>query len=1158
MDPTSRLVPTNDRPRACAALTLLAALLAALLTSGVARADNVDLPRFPSISPDGQKVVFSWRGDLWKVSAAGGRAVRLTSHSANELSSAWSPDGTQIAFESDRDGYRNIWIVRPDGTDLRPVTALDRSVDLSGFGRGPDGEPAIFFAATLEGDLYRSARPYSVALEGGQPRRVHDAFGTFPVSDADGSRVLFERGGSSWMRRHYRGPDNRDVWLFDVASGEFRQLTTFDGNDGQARFGGDRTVLFLSDRELDAVNLYRMSAFDGESTLVRLTDFDDVDVVGFDVSADGSTAILHVWDALFRLDLRQPGAVAERLAITAAEDRHDTEELRQIGRSVSQAAISPDGKTLAVIAYGDVYIRAMEEQAPTRAITRTEARATDLAWSPDGVRLYFVIDEDGIEEIRAATVRTTRREVREETRRRLSSGDSGEQASDAEAESDADATTDAVPESSDDDAASAEESDSPEGDDERTDLDPSRWSDAVAFHVETVVTDPAGVHGPRPSPDGTRLAYRRGLGDLVVLDLLDGETRTLVEGWDTSLDWRWSPDGRRIAYQQNDRNFSRDIHIIDLHGDAPAINITRHPDNDSSPRWSADGRMLAFLSQRVNDENDVWVVALDPSLEVMTPLEREAYYRDNIASARRRKPIDPVDLSKPRGDDEDATTASEVEFQLELDNAYRRLRRITRMPGNEWNLEFTPAGDRFVFTGSDAGGGLLSVKWDGSDQKRLTGTVSVQHLTTTGDRVVFVTGGRVGSVKVDGGDLKYHDVAARVRIDLKELSSRKFLELARTLGARFYHPTMKGLDWQALTERHHELALSARTSDEFNFVANRFLGELNGSHLGVNAPSPSAPLREAKGRLGTDHTPVDDGYRIDFVLPNSPAALSMPPLEVGDVIVALDFEPIAPPETIEERLSGRIGDEVAVMVRRALIDADEPDADPNEVELAVFMTPVSWGAMRQLRYEWTQARSRALVADWSDGRLGYIHIAGMNQPSLDEFERDLFAAADGRDGLIIDVRNNGGGWTADRLLSSIMVRPHAYTLPRGMDPSITDGYPQDRLFIQRYVLPINMLCNEKSFSNAEIVAHAFKTLERGTLVGNQTYGGVISTGRFTLIDGTTVRMPFRGWYLPDGTDMENNGAIPDIIIPQTPESEVADEDAQLRAAVDDLLQRMDP
>jgi tricorn protease len=137
-----------------------------------------------------------------------------------------------------------------------------------------------------------------------------------------------------------------------------------------------------------------------------------------------------------------------------------------------------------------------------------------------------------------------------------------------------------------------------------------------------------------------------------------------------------------------------------------------------------------------------------------------------------------------------------------------------------------------------------------------------------------------------------------------------------------------------------------------------------------------------------------------------------------------------------------------------------------------------------------------------------------------------------------------------------MVQPHAYTIPRGGDPARKWHYPVDRLFIQRYSLPINMLVNEKSFSNAEITAHAFRTLKRGTLVGQQSYGGVISTGSESLIDGTTVRTPGRGWYLPDGTDMEMHGAMPDIVVPQTPEDESTSHDTQLETAVADLMKRL--
>jgi len=272
-------------------------------------------------------------------------------------------------------------------------------------------------------------------------------------------------------------------------------------------------------------------------------------------------------------------------------------------------------------------------------------------------------------------------------------------------------------------------------------------------------------------------------------------------------------------------------------------------------------------------------------------------------------------------------------------------------------------------------------------------------------------------------------------------------------------------------------------------------------------------------------------------------------LKPKDVIVAIDLQPFAPRETLESRLTGYVGKEVIVTINRTL------DGGTTQT-LNTLITPIGVGELNSLKYRaWRRANANR-VAEWSNGRIGYIHIRGMSQPSLDVFERDLYAAAENKDGLIIDVRNNGGGWTADRLLSSIMVRPHAYTIPRGADPNDIGHYPQGRLFIQRYTLPIDMLCNEKSFSNAEIVSHAFKTLGRGTLVGQTTHGSVISTGGTRLIDGTWVRLPFRGWFLPDGTDMEGHGAAPDLIVPQTPEAESRNEDEQLRAAVEDLLERL--
>ncbi|MBC8514657.1 PD40 domain-containing protein [bacterium] len=229
---------------------------------------------------------------------------------------------------------------------------------------------------------------------------------------------------------------------------------------------------------------------------------------------------------------------------------------------------------------------------------------------------------------------------------------------------------------------------------------------------------------------------------------------------------------------------------------------------------------------------------------------------------------------------------------------------------------------------------------------------------------------------------------------------------------------------------------------------------------------------------------------------------------------------------------------------------------PLEDERELIVRPSSSGTITGLRYEAWVEGNREQVDVLSEGRLGYVHIRGMNQSSLDRFEAELYLIGHGKEGLVIDVRDNGGGWTTDYLLAMLMVQRHAYTIPRGA-PEGSFGYPQSRLPMYAWPHPIIVLANENSYSNAEIFSHAVQTLERGKVVGVPTHGAVISTGSRRLIDGSSMRFPFRGWYVADGdklgANLENGAAIPDILVLLHPEDEAAGKDPQLERAIKVLL-----
>lgn len=1238
---------------------------------------RVAFPQYPTVSPDNQIIVFSWAGDLRSVPVQGGSASRLTVHPADERRALFSPDGKTLAFESDRDGPRNLYLmpVRREGTEVvggpvRRLTASDRPQNLASW--APNGQSILL--GSSEPTIFRMGRMYRVPVAGGSAgagaagatggpiTRITDAFGSLPRMTPDGSAIVFQRGSAPPERTAYRGSGQWDLWKLSLADNAFTRLTTDTATDSDAWPVPGGAVIFVSSRD-GQNNLYRLSAPGAQPQ--QLTTFKPAPgeltighgVRDLAVSADGSTAVFCVWDTIYRLNLAAPDAKPEPISVVASGDEASGDLQRlSVDREISESALSPDGKSIAVVARGDIFIRQTTEGYPTRRVTASAGRERDIAWSPDGRVLYFSSDDPGLPAagagadamgkyaIYAASVSLAREDLATAPPKRPSADPADKKddpaakpadpkteptkADPAKPEPDPkpEAVSDADPAPADPAAAAEPKADEPAKPDAapaspRAPRPPrkvdfgKRWQDALRFTIEPVVVlADADARRAVPSPDGRLLVYTRALGDTVLLDLKDKKEVRLWASWDDA-EVQWAADSRHIVYAVSDLDFNSDIWLLDTLGEGafkdgaaiPApINLTRHPDNDVSPRLSADAKVLTFLSERANQDDtyEVHQVFLDKELDAYTAYERDEYYKKAGENAAKRKPIDTpawvmAGLKLPakpepdpkadeeKKDDKPATPPAPADpaaadakpatppvprgaprpqpLTFDADDAYLRIRRVTTAPGSKSNLAVTPAADRLIFSMSiDGEPSLVSVDFKGADRKPIqAGVVSGVSTSLTGDRVAFIRTGQAFSAPKAGGKVDAWPVDAPVVVDLPQQQTQKFLEAARTFGDRFYHPTMKGLDWPALTRRYLELARAVRTSDEFNRLTNALFYELNASHTGANGGpqfTPPGPT-PAAGYLGVRVRPVAGGYEVLSVTPDSPATRKGSRLNIGDVIVAIDTVRFAsgpaaePTIDLDAAMIGRAGRETLVAVLP--VGERRTELDPK----LVLITPATSTAWTSLRYREEVAQRRAAVDRLSGGKLGYLHVRAMAEPEVRDFERDLYAAAHGKDGLIIDVRDNGGGSTADILLSSLTAPRHAFTAPRGVDLASVprDAYPRDRRLIYGYSRPISVLINQNSFSNAEIFAHAIKTTGRGTLVGESTFGGVISTGGFSLIDGTTIRMPFRGWYLPDGADLENNGAKPDIRVELTPADDIAAEagnDPQLEAAAKEMLGRV--
>jgi tricorn protease len=1079
---------------------LLTVLLLVAGTALAAAQDATPLMRHPAVSPDGSEVAFSYQGDLWTVPADGGRAYRLTVHEAYEAHPQWSPDGTQIAFTSDRFGNDDLFVM--DAAGSTPMQRTHHSTDDALSGWTPDGR-LLFTTERTWQQAEWDEEIYHVPATGGTPDRLLDAFGYAPVLSPDGRFLAFVRGANRTSKKGYTGPANKNVWVYDTEQETYAQITAFDANDYHPQWGGDRTLYFISEQD-GTYNLYRQPITDQggrDGAPEQVTTYDGDGVRYFSVSRDGSTIAFERQTDVYVHDVAS--GQTERLDVTVPSDyRFDPVEQKTFTSELRDYAVSPDGDQTALVIRGELFLMENDTDASrTVRLTRHAYRDRDVAWLSDST-LVFASDREG----------------GQYDLYRLESADP-----------------------------------------EHTDL-----FDALQHRVVRLTDTPEDERILSVAPDRSRLALRRGSlsgyggGQLVTAAVEDGalgDEAVLIHSWSVPNAVAWSPDSQWLAYSRDDLDFNEEVYIHAADGSSEAVNVSQHPKGDDDPVWSADGSKLGFISGRSSGDADVWFVWLRE--EDWERTEEDWQARDEDQDDKSKKGDD--------GDEEDEDEDEPVEVEIDVEDIHERLERVTALPGNEAEVAISEDGETFFFVAGRSGRtgrydtevDLYSVKWDGTEQKRLTeGGLSPYgvRLGPDGQTLFFVhSGGRLATVGTSDGSVKQLPYAAKMEVDHQKEREQVFQELWRALDQGFYDPNFHGDDWDALREKYRPWALEASTMRDFQDMVNLMLGELNASHMGFYTGDRAETQETRTGLLGVELDPVENGVAVQRVVPRSPADREASTLRVGDVITAVNGTSVAEAGNFYELLSGTVDEMVLLSVT---------DADGTARSVRIRPT----GSLDDALYrEWVEDRE-ALVDAYSDGRLGYVHVEGMNWPSFERFERELYASAHGKEGLLIDVRFNGGGWTTDYLMAVLNVKRHAYTVPRGATDDLEQHHEQfrahypfgERLPLASWTKPVAALANQNSYSNAEIFSHAFKNIGHGPLIGQPTFGAVISTGGVRMINGSFVRMPFRGWYVyQTDQNMELGPAVPDVLVENPPATKAEGEDPQLRRAVETLLQQID-
>ena len=1043
----------------------------------------------------GDTIVFVAEGDLWKVSAEGGVASRLTSHQGRESGPAISPDGRTLAFTAEYEGPTEVYTM-PLAGGLPARRTFDAArCSVAGF--TPDGR---LLCATRHFATLPDSQLTTLDLATGARNRIPLSQAAQGVFDEAGRTLFFTRfARQSSHTKRYKGGTAENIWKFDVAGeAEAVPLTTdYAGTSTFPMFWKGR-VYFASDRD-GTMNIWSVAA-DG-SGAKQHTRHKGWDVKSPSLSSGRIVyqlgADLHVYD--ITIDR------GRKLAVTLETDFDHTRE-KWIDKPmdyVTAAHISPDGKRVVLTARGEVFVAPHRQGRLVRATRRPDVRYRSARFLPGGESLVVLSDESGEVELWTLPANGV--------------GERNQLTEDGKV---------------------------------------LRWT-------------------ALPSPDGKWLAQHDKDQQLWVYNVADDSQRLIDESPNEEFaDLSWSADSRWLAYRAIEANQNGVIRLYNVET-KKVTRVTTDRYHSFSPAWSADGKWLYFLSERhfrslvgspwgrnqpepfFDRTRKIHALALQPGLRSPfapdTELTRAEEEEEDESDEKERK-------EEKNGDEKDEEPEVEP-IEIDLAGIAERIHEVPVKPGNYSGLFVTKK--RLFWTAVDdlheRKRDLMILKIANKDIKTKTLVEDVRsvELSADGKKLLVRKGSKLHITNADAsapakleGKNEVNLEGWRFSFTPREQWRQMFIEAWRLERDYFYDRDMHGVDWPATRDKF--LPLVDRVSDraELSDLIAQMVSELSALHIyvyGGDRRRGQDSIQPAS--LGALLTPekAAGGHRIEHIYQSDPdepglrSPLARLDLSIneGDVITLINGVPTADAADCGELLRNQAGKQVLLRIKPA-DGGDERD---------VVVEPISAGAASNLRYhEWEYTR-RLLVDKLSGGQIGYVHLRAMGSNDVAQFARHFYPVFN-RKGLIMDVRHNGGGNIDSWILEKLMRKAWFYWQPRVGSPTWNMQYA----FRGHMVA----LCDERTGSDGEAFAEGFRRLGLGKVIGTRTWGGEIwLTSSNRLVDRGIATAAEFGVYGPEGQWLiEGHGVDPDLVVDNLPHATFTGDDAQLKTAVEHLLQKI--
>ncbi|HUF22504.1 MAG TPA: S41 family peptidase [Vicinamibacterales bacterium] len=1068
---------------------------AAVLAGGSisARQTTAAAPSFaePGISPDGREIAFVSAGDIWTVPAEGGEARLLVAHGAAESRPMYAPDGRRLAFVSTRTGGGDIYILDFASGALRRLTFDDGLEQLDGWSR--DGQ-WIYFSSTSR-DIAGMNDIYRVRATGGTPMAVSDDAYVNEFAGAmspNGRTLAFSARGSSsgqWWRRGHSHLDMSELWTLAL-----------DGDGKPGRY----TQL----TERNGKSSWPMWSADGR-TLFFMSDRDGAENLWARPATPGGS------------ERRLTNFTGGRLLwpTMTADGRRIAFE-REFGIWTMDVAGDTAGEPRQV-----PIVRRGAVTAPDVERLRSTSQFSDLALSPDGRKIAFVSRG----EIFAAAAREGGDAVRVTTTSAIESSPVW------------------APDSRRLAYVSTREG------------EPRIYLYDFATNVERPLTAGGGDRGPAFSPDGKQLAFVRARREVRVIevDAKDGGDTKLAEGlFGDALDTRgasWSPDGRWLAiFAVGTKGFTN-VQLVPAAGGPPRPVSFVSNVFANTISWGRDGTFLLFDTRQRTEDGQLARV----DLVLRTPRFREDQFRDLFTPPARPAPREPGDTPPPA----DPAAAPPADPKTEkpappkpVEPVFEDIRRRISLVDTGLDVSshaISPDGKSAVLVAGAAGQQNLYLY----PLDELATSRVARQLTTTaagksspqfspdGREIFYFEGGRINIVNVEQRTSRPVNVTAEMTVNFEEEKHEVFRQAWTLLRDNFYDPAFHGVDWNESQKIYGPRVAGAGSPDEMRRLINLMIGDLNASHLGTSSPGGGGPQI---GKLGLRFDRMEyeraGRLRVTSVIPLGPAAVGGE-IRAGDYLLAIDGVALGAGVNLDERLQHAINRRVMLRV-----SSSADGASPREVAVR----PINQAGEKNLLYRaWVEA-NREYVLKQSGGRLGYVHMFSMGGQQLEQLYMDLDAENHARDGVVIDIRNNNGGFVNVYAIDVIARQPYLRMTVRGM-PEV----PARTVLGQRALeAPTALVTNQHSLSDAEDFTEGYRTLKLGPVIGEPTSGWIIYTWNTQLIDGTGFRLPRMKVVGADGVNMELNPRPVDIPVTRPVGETKTGKDSQLDRAIAELIKRI--